>query len=150
MPVIPLLGPAPIIAGGSIRNPKPDRCFACVPIYEHEREWISGIETITGRNLVLCFDGTADSFDKDVSQPSHPGSRPRLDAAFPEFQRRAILGDAEERRSRKTARLLSGDFSQSTRKVYHPHPVFWRPVSGLTRLVQPRCRLSIPCPKFWT
>ena len=44
--------------------------------------------------------------------------------AFPELQRRAIPGDAEERRSRKTARLLSGDYPQSTRKAYHPLPGF--------------------------
>ena len=28
-----------------------------------------------GRNLVLCFDGTWDSFDKDVSQLSSPSSQ---------------------------------------------------------------------------
>ena len=28
-----------------------------------------------GRTLVLCFDGTWDSFDKDVSQLSSPSSR---------------------------------------------------------------------------
>ena len=122
MPVTPLLGPAPIRAGESILDPKPDRSFASVPIYDHEREWIPKITT--GRNLVLCFDGTGGSFNEDVSQPSHPGSRPRLDAAFLELQRRAILGDAEEGRSRKTARLLSGDFPQSTCKVYHPSPGF--------------------------
>ena len=66
------------------------------------------------RTLVLCFDGTWDSFDEDVSQlssPSHPWSCTKLSAGFTEFQHRATCGDATEGRPCKAARLLSGYFS---------------------------------------
>jgi len=53
-----------------INYPGPRKaCFACDPPYEHLREWKpdpNGLER-HGRTLVLCFDGTGDSFDEDVS-----------------------------------------------------------------------------------
>lgn len=62
------LGPLPIAIGGDIIYPKKDACFACTPPYQHPRKWIP--DSSNGRmqrTLVLCFDGTCDSFDKDNS-----------------------------------------------------------------------------------
>ena len=70
MATIPLLGPAPISLEGGTFNPKLNSCFSCTPPYEHPRVWIPNGPT--GRTLVLCFDGTGDSFDQDVSQPPNP------------------------------------------------------------------------------
>lgn len=100
MSTIPLLGPAPISVGGNTFNPALDMCFACNPPYEHRRVWIP--DGPRERTLVLCFDGTGDSFDQDVSQLSSPlslGSCLNLNAGFTEFQYRAIVGDDEEGRS---------------------------------------------------
>ena len=49
------------------RNKK--NCFACNPPYKHPREWKPDPDSPErhGRTLVLCFDGTGDSFDQDVS-----------------------------------------------------------------------------------
>jgi len=43
--------------------------FTCDPPYKHLREWEAGPDgpERRGRTLVLCFDGTGDSFDEDVS-----------------------------------------------------------------------------------
>lgn len=95
MSTTPLLGPAPITVGESIFDPKPGKCFACTPPYKHDRVWIPDT---TERTLVLCFDGTGDSFDHDVSRPSSLGPGLQLNAASTEFQCRAILGNVEEGR----------------------------------------------------
>jgi len=68
----PLPGPISVAipTNGGFKYPNPGKaCFSCGPPYDHLREWkpnpdIPGRE----RTLVLCFDGTGDSFDQDVSQ----------------------------------------------------------------------------------
>ena len=63
---------------GSISNPDGEACFTCAPPYQHSREWIPDPNGSKDRRLVLCFDGTGDSFDEDVSQFSssaYSGSR---------------------------------------------------------------------------
>jgi hypothetical protein len=117
MSTSPLLGPAPISIEGDTFDPEVNACFACTPLYEHPRKWVPDPNGPRARTLILCFDGTGDSFDKDVSQPSTPsylGSLLKLNAVSAEFQRRTILGDVEERRSLAAARLLSGNFPQPT------------------------------------
>jgi len=130
MSAIPLLGPAPIVSeGGGTLNPKVDLCFTCTPPYKHDRVWKPDPNSPDRRRtLVVCFDGTGDSFDQDVSGSS-PESLLRLgplNDAFTEFQRRPVLGDVEERRSHKAARLLPGDFppsnSNGTRMIPCSHP----------------------------
>ena len=76
MPAVPL---CPTVACDTY-NPASAKCSACDPS-DHQRVWIP--DGPTARTLVLCFDGTGDSFDEDVSQPSSPsylrsGSCPRL------------------------------------------------------------------------
>ena len=121
MSTIPLLGPTPISVGGATFNPALDACFTCTPPYQHPRVWIP--DGPTDRTLVLCFDGTGDSFDQDVSQACYLSSRscPRLNATSTEFKRRSIPGDAEERRSHEAARVLPGDSSRPTCKPRRPH-----------------------------
>ena len=149
MPAVPLLGPVPIKAGRCILNPKPDRCFACTPIYEHERQWIPKSIPGMARNLVLCFDGTGDSFDKDVSQLPHPGAR---DLTW-HFQNSNVV---------QFLAMLKKDDPEKQLVYYQviilslhalltiPYPVFDRLVSGLTRLVWSRRRFSRPRPNVWT
>ena len=48
-----------------------NKCFTCDPSDGHERAWIPQ-DGPKERTLVLCFDGTKDSFDQDVSQLSNP------------------------------------------------------------------------------
>ena len=126
MATIPLLGPAPISVGGGTFNPELDTCFTCTPPYEHPRVWIP--DAPRPRTLVLCFDGTGDSFDQDVSPTPEFLSRlfSRLNVAFTEFQCCAIPGDVEEGRSYEAACLLPGDLPRSMRKVRRPHVVFLR------------------------
>jgi hypothetical protein len=60
-------------------------CSTCTAPFQHEPVWISDPkesdpEHPRNRTFILCFDGTGDFFDKDVSQspgPSYP--RPRLE-----------------------------------------------------------------------
>ena len=83
MSTVPLLSSVPITVGGRTFDPKPDLCFSCTPPYKHRRAWVP--EVHSQRTVVLCFDGTGDSFDKDVSQlpsPSHPGSYPILNGTL--------------------------------------------------------------------
>jgi len=54
-----------------IQYPSPEEaCFACDPPYKHLREWKPHPDSPQrqGRTLVLCFDGTGDLFDEDVSE----------------------------------------------------------------------------------
>ncbi|KAF9645435.1 hypothetical protein BDM02DRAFT_3101283 [Thelephora ganbajun] len=68
MSTIPLLGPTPISVGGGTLNPDVNACFTCTPPYEHLREWKPDPDNPDRqRTLVLCFDGTGDSFDQDNS-----------------------------------------------------------------------------------
>ena len=68
MTTIPFVGAAPIAVGGGTFNPEVNACFACTPSYQHPREWKPDPDTPDRqRTLVLCFDGTGDSFDQDVS-----------------------------------------------------------------------------------
>ncbi|KAF9651414.1 hypothetical protein BDM02DRAFT_3091324 [Thelephora ganbajun] len=63
-----LLGPIPIPVGGRILDPDLTKCFACTPPYEHQRQWEPSPDNPNrGRTLVLCFDGTGESFDVDNS-----------------------------------------------------------------------------------
>jgi hypothetical protein len=89
-------GPVAIETDNGLLGPAIDACFTCRPPFQHKREWISDPKITghgntdpktanpkrsRGRTLVLCFDGTGDSFDEDVSQffsPSHPVSRQEL------------------------------------------------------------------------
>ena len=135
MSAIPLLGPAPIVAGGGTLNPEVNACFTCTPPYQHSREWKPDPDSPDRRRtLVVCFDGTGDSFDQDVSGPfpPSPSRLGPLNTAFTELQRRPILGHVEERRSHKAARLLPGD-SPVLRVRLHAHIPFPRPESALTR-----------------
>jgi hypothetical protein len=64
------IGAAPISVGGDTLHPNANACFTCTPPYQHAREWQPDPNTPDrGRTLVLCFDGTGDSFDQDVSTP---------------------------------------------------------------------------------
>ena len=48
--------------------PNANVCFACKPLPKHERVWKPDPNTPDRhRTLVVCFDGTGDSFDQDVS-----------------------------------------------------------------------------------
>ncbi|KAF9786823.1 hypothetical protein BJ322DRAFT_1052259 [Thelephora terrestris] len=68
MTTIPLLGPTPISLGGETLHPDGHACFTCNPPYQHPREWAPNPQTPgRKRTLVLCFDGTGDSFDQDNS-----------------------------------------------------------------------------------
>jgi len=60
---------SPPLGSQTIIHPDPNACSACKPSYEHERKWISNPKDGPGRprTLVLCFDGTGDSFDQDNS-----------------------------------------------------------------------------------
>ena len=49
-----------------------------------------------GRTLILCFDGTGDSFDKDVSRLISSRARQNLNALFIELEYRAVPVDANE------------------------------------------------------
>lgn len=95
MHTIPLLGSTPISIGGTTFSPDCSACFSCTPPYQHPREWKPDPDSDRSRTLVLCFDGTGDSFDQDVSRATL-GSHPMLNVLFSEFQRRPILGYAEE------------------------------------------------------
>lgn len=65
---IPLLGPTPVSIDGGTFNPEVNACFTCTPPYEHPRHWKPDPESLDRhRTLVLCFDGTGDSFDQDNS-----------------------------------------------------------------------------------
>jgi hypothetical protein len=71
-PVTPLPTPAPVKTNDGLLGPVVDACFTCDPPFQHKRVWISDPKTADpedprGRTLVLCFDGTGDSFDADVS-----------------------------------------------------------------------------------
>ena len=72
MSTAPLLGPAPVpVAGGETLYPGTNVCFTCTPPYKHERDWVPKPDAPgRERTLVLCFDGTGDSFDQDVSRSS--------------------------------------------------------------------------------
>ena len=100
---IPLLGPLPIDIGGDIIYPNNDACFACTPPYQHPRKWIpdSSDARRTKRTLVLCFDGTCDSFDRDVRQlfgiPLDSVCARYLSCVFIEFERRPILVGVKKR-----------------------------------------------------
>ena len=77
--LVPLHGPTPLeVKGRGIFDPKPNLCFSCNPVYTHDRNWIRPECPPQERNLILCFDGTGDSFDEDVSQLSRLGSRSQL------------------------------------------------------------------------
>ena len=68
MTPLPLPGPAPISVGGRALDLAEGTCFAC-PIRDHPREWVPDPNDLRRkRTLVLCFDGTGESFDADVSQ----------------------------------------------------------------------------------
>jgi len=67
----PLLVPSPTSTESPpTAKPHPNSCFSCTPPYGHPRVWIPDPADPTSRNaktLVLCFDGTGDSFDEDNS-----------------------------------------------------------------------------------
>ncbi|KAF9644019.1 hypothetical protein BDM02DRAFT_3122619 [Thelephora ganbajun] len=73
MPASAFSSPAaiPICVEGSksVKYPNPGKaCFACNPAYQHLREWRPDPDNLKRqRTLVLCFDGTGDSFDQDNS-----------------------------------------------------------------------------------
>lgn len=50
----------------------------------------------THRTLVLCFDGTGDQFDADVSLPRDTSIASSDDTLFTELERRPVLFHAEE------------------------------------------------------
>ena len=127
---IPLLGPLPTDIEGDIVYPNKDACFACTPPYnQRSRRWIQAGNfgpLCTQRTLVLCFDGTCDSFDRDVRQPfgtplPDPDCTRYLSRVFTEFERRPILVGVKERRSCEAACLLSGYFHQPTYQIPAPH-----------------------------
>jgi hypothetical protein len=99
--LIPLPTQAAIETEDGLFGPAVDACFVCKHLPQHKREWISDPKIADhgntdakttdlkaanpkcprGRTLVLCFDGTGDSFDADVGQfsnRSYPGSRLEL------------------------------------------------------------------------
>ena len=62
------LGPTPIYRDGRALDLLPGTCFAC-HIRNHPRKWAPDPDSpARKRTLVLCFDGTGESFDADVSQ----------------------------------------------------------------------------------
>jgi uncharacterized protein (DUF2235 family) len=65
---MPFRTPVPIAVNGDTLLPNANACFACTPPYKHVREWRPDPDTIDRqRTLVVCFDGTGDSFDQDNS-----------------------------------------------------------------------------------
>jgi len=68
MTPLPLPGPAPVSVDGRTLDLLEGTCFAC-PTRDHLRAWAPAPgDPLRKRTLVLCFDGTGDSFDADVSQ----------------------------------------------------------------------------------
>lgn len=68
MSTLSVRAPGPITLGGSTVYPDTNSCFVCTPPYGHSREWLPNPDTPgRARTLVVCFDGTGDSFDQDVS-----------------------------------------------------------------------------------
>jgi hypothetical protein len=94
--------PGPIAIGGQAVYPDGNACFTCTPQYGHPREWHPKPDEnpTRPRTLVLCFDGTGDSFDVDVSLPPSALNSVHtrcLSRTFTELQCRPFLGDVEER-----------------------------------------------------
>ena len=63
-----------------------------------EPQWTDNVvpPTHKGRTLIVCFDGTGDKFDGDVSSIHPQPRRTKADDGLPEFQRRSIHLDVEE------------------------------------------------------
>lgn len=78
---------------------------------ERSRIWLPHPNSKRARTLVLCFDGTGDQFDSDVSfrLRSHVISRHLLMFNVSELERRPACGHAEERRYGQATRLLPGN-----------------------------------------
>ena len=71
MPSLPLIGLTPISVDDRILDPPSGLCFACPShdTHPHPRKWAPAPDgPLRERTLVLCFDGTGESFDADVSQ----------------------------------------------------------------------------------
>jgi len=66
MTPLPLPGPTPIPVDGPAPNPLPGTDPAH-PSHDQPFKWTTGPDN-RQRTLVLCFDGTGESFDVDVSQ----------------------------------------------------------------------------------
>ena len=116
MSTISARAPGAITIGGATVYPDTNSCFACTPPFDHQRDWQPKPDTPgRARTLVVCFDGTGDSFDQDVSTFCYQlGSV--LIVYITELQCRPILIDVEERRSCQAARLLSGSLPRTSIK----------------------------------
>jgi hypothetical protein len=70
MASLPLLGPTPISVDGHPFDLPQGTCFACPSTErQHLRKWAPALDNpLRKRTLVLCFDGTGESFDADVSK----------------------------------------------------------------------------------
>ena len=66
MTSLPLLCQIPTSANGRTSDPLSGPRSAR-PSHNHPRKWVPAPDS-RGRTLVLCFDGTGESFDMDVSQ----------------------------------------------------------------------------------
>ena len=74
-----------------------------VPIgnsYSHPRQMYHTVAKpeLSPRTIVLCFDGTGDQFDADVRILGSSAFTSVSCRRLPEFERRAVLFDAEEGR----------------------------------------------------
>ena len=69
MSTIPPLGPTPVPLGGNTLRPPRYAYFTRIPPDQRSCDRRPDLNPPTRkRTLVLCFDGTADSFDLDVSR----------------------------------------------------------------------------------
>jgi len=60
------------------------------------------------RTLIVCFDGTGDKFDGDVSLMYFQPRRTKVNDGLPEFQRRTIHLYVEEGQQARANGVLSG------------------------------------------
>jgi len=76
-----------------------------------EAQWTDNVVPPIHKNrtLIVCFDGTGDKFDNDVSLTCFRPRRAKASDGLPEFQRRSIHLDVEEGQQARANGVLSGD-----------------------------------------
>lgn len=81
------------------------------PGASREPQWTDNVVPPTHKNrtLILCFDGTGDKFDNDVSPVPLRLRSTRADHAPLEFERRSVHLDVEEGQQARANGILSGN-----------------------------------------
>ena len=135
-----------------VRSPPshpPEKCITCDPS-DHPRQWTHPPGSPPRhRTIVLCFDGTGDSFDKDVRyiEPTILVTAEIEGTFLTEFERRSVGRDAQKERPHAAARLLSGNPSRQRSRLRSSRvPV--RRESALTRATSSRSRFLTAPPNY--